>query len=342
MRKSILVLSLLAVSLASNPLPAEEEKSLAARVKDLEKKVEALSYDLDQVRKISDDALFWLRLSDVAVVDKVILTGPPNPKGEETYGIANERHPIRIYAYTFLPKNLDETRKHPAVVLTHGGVHGDFGTYHVHMVREMVERGYIVIAPEYRGSTGYGKGMYEAIDYGGLENDDVLACRDWAVAELPVDPDRIALVGWSHGGMISLMVGFDHPDKFACIYAGVPVSDLITRLGYIGQEYTDLFAAEYHIGKPPSDAVDEYRKRSPIWNVKKLKLPLMVTSSTNDRDVNVVEVEQLVTHLKAAGKQFEHKIYDDAPGGHGFERIDTSFAHDVRKDLYEFLAKHLK
>jgi dipeptidyl aminopeptidase/acylaminoacyl peptidase len=142
--------------------------------------------------------------------------------------------------------------------------------------------------------------------------------------------------------MISLMVGFDHPDKFACIYAGVPVSDLLTRLGYHERSYTDLFAADYHIGKTPTEDVEEYRKRSPIWNVHKLKLPLMVTSSTNDRDVNVVEVEQLVVHLKAAGKKFDHKIYEDAPGGHSFERIDTTFARNVRDDLYAFLAKHLR
>jgi dipeptidyl aminopeptidase/acylaminoacyl peptidase len=342
MRKSILLLSLLAALLVFGPLRAEEGKSLEAQVEDLTRSVEALRFQLDQVRKISDDALFWLRLSDVAEIDKVILTGPPNPKGEETYGIANERHPLRIYLYTFLPKGLDTSRKHPAVVLTHGGVHGDFGTYHVHLVREMVERGYVVLAPEYRGSTGYGREMYEAIDYGGLENDDVVASRDWAVEQLPVDPKRIALVGWSHGGMISLMAGFDHPEKFACIFAGVPVSDLLTRLGILGQRYTDLFAADYHIGKPPAEAVDEYRKRSPIWNVHKLKLPLMVTTTTNDRDVNVAEVEQLIAHLKAAGKSFEHKIYDDAPGGHSFERIDTTLARDARKDLYAFLAKHLK
>ena len=342
MRKSILLLSLLAVALVSSPLRAQEQKSLEAQVKDLARKVESLESDLDQVRKLSDDALFWLRLSDVAEVDKVILTGPPNPKARETYGIKNERHPLRIYLYTFLPKGLDRSRKHPAVMLTHGGVHGDFGTYHVHLVREMMERGYIVLATEYRGSTGYGREMYEAIDYGGLENEDVVAARDWAVEQLPVDPKRIGLVGWSHGGMISLMAGFDHPDKFACIFAGVPVSDLITRLGYHNQDYTDLFAADYHIGKTPSQAVEEYRKRSPVWNVQKLKLPLMVTSTTNDRDVNVVEVEQLIVHLKAAGKPFEHKIYNDAPGGHSFERIDTTYARNVRKDLYAFLEKHLK
>jgi dipeptidyl aminopeptidase/acylaminoacyl peptidase len=342
MRKSIPVLALLAAALLSGPLRAQEKTSLEDQVKDLSRQLEGLRDDLDQVRKVADDAQFWLRLSDVAQVDKVLLTGPPNPREEETYGIKNERHPLRIYLYTFLPKNLDRSRKHPAIMLTHGGVHGDFGTYHVHLVREMVERGYIVLATEYRGSTGYGREMYEAIDYGGLENDDVVAARDWAVEELPVDPKRIGLVGWSHGGMISLMAGFDHPDKFACIYAGVPVSDLITRLGYHDIGYTELFAADYHIGKPPSQAVDEYRKRSPIWNVEKLKLPLMVTSTTNDRDVNVVEVEQLIVHLKAAGKSFEHKIYEDAPGGHSFERIDTTYARNVRKDLYAFLDKHLK
>lgn len=340
MRNALIVAS--SAAWLAIPLSAQEAKPLEAQVKELTSKVDSLRWELDQVRKSSDDALFWLRLSDVAVIDKVLLTGPPNPRDKERYGIANERHPLRIYQYVFLPKGLDESKKHPAIVLTHGGVHGDFGTYHVHLVREMLERGYVVLAPEYRGSTGYGKAMYEAIDYGGLENDDVVAARDWAVEQLPVDPKRIALVGWSHGGMISLMVGFDHPDKFACIFAGVPVSDLITRLGYHEQSYTDLFAASYHIGKEPVAAVDEYRRRSPVWNVHKLKLPLMVTSSTNDRDVNVVEVEQLIVHLKAAGKSFEHKIHDDAPGGHSFERLDTTYARKTREDLYAFLAKHLK
>jgi dipeptidyl aminopeptidase/acylaminoacyl peptidase len=321
-------------------LPAQEPAE--ARIKQLEAKVDSLASELDQVRKLADDAQFYLRLSDVAEVDKVILAGPPNPKGAETYGIANDRSPLRIYAYTFVPRGLDRGRRHPAIILSHGGVHGDFGTYHVHLVREMVARGYIVIAPEYRGSTGYGKGMVDAIDYGGLENDDVVACRDWAVEELPVDPRKVALVGWSHGGMISLMAGFDHPDKFACIYAGVPVSDLLARVGYAGEEYRDAKVVRGMFGKEPTEDVDLLKRRSPAWNVHKLKLPLMVTSTTNDRDVNVVEVEQLITHLKAEGKAFESKIEHDAPGGHSWDRIDTTYARKARKAMYDFLARHLK
>ena len=60
-------------------------------------------------------------------------------------------------------------------------MHGDFTTYYAHIVRELVAQGYVIVAPEYRGSTGYGRGVYESIDYGGLEVDDVVAARDWAL-----------------------------------------------------------------------------------------------------------------------------------------------------------------
>ena len=62
----------------------------------------------------------------------------------------HSRHPLRIYQYVFVPKSLDRSRRHPLIVLPHGGVHGDFTTYHVHIVREMLARGYVVVAPSYR------------------------------------------------------------------------------------------------------------------------------------------------------------------------------------------------
>ena len=115
------------------------------RLKKLEAEVASLRSEVDQLRKSSDDALFWLRLSDVAEVDKVLVVGPPNPRGKERYGIKNARHPFRFPQYVFVPKKLDRARKHPLVVLPHGGVHGDFGTYHVHILREMMEKGWVVV-----------------------------------------------------------------------------------------------------------------------------------------------------------------------------------------------------
>lgn len=332
---------LLLCALALPPLVAQAPED--ARFKRLESRVSGLHWELDSLRKAADDQLWFQRLSDVAVVDKVTYTGPPNPRGEETYGIKNERHPLKIQQYVFVPRKAEKGRKLPLIVLPHGGVHGDFGTYHVHIVREMIERGYIVIAPDYRGSMGYGKGLYDAIDYGGLEIDDVVAGRDWAVEHLPVDPKRCAMVGWSHGGLIALMAVFDHPDKFAACYAGVPVSDLLARVGYAGEEYRDdAVIRTMFAGKTPSEDVEMVRRRSPVWNVQKLRTPLLVHSTTNDRDVNVVEVEALINALKAAGKTFDYKIYQDAPGGHSFNRIDTTVAQESRKEIYAFLEKHLK
>jgi dipeptidyl aminopeptidase/acylaminoacyl peptidase len=336
------VAALLAAALTAPSLPAQTPAP-DARLQQVEAKVSGLQWELDAMRKAADDQLWFQRLSDVAVVDKVTYTGPPNPKGEETYGIRNERHPLKIQQYVFVPRSAPKGAKLPLIVLPHGGVHGDFGTYHVHIVREMLDRGYIVVAPDYRGSTGYGRAFYEAIDYGGLEIDDVVAGRDWAVEHLPVDPKRCALVGWSHGGLIALMAVFDHPDKFAACYAGVPVSDLLARVGYAGEEYRDeAVLRTMFAGKTPTEDVDLVRRRSPVWNVQKLRTPLLVHSTTNDRDVNVVEVESLIRALQAAGKTFEYRIYPDAPGGHSFNRIDTTLAQASRKDIYAFLEKHLR
>lgn len=328
----------------STPRPAaaqSETEKLQKQVEALQQQVEEQRYTFDRILKGIDDVLWHERVGDVAVVDKVYLVGPPNPKESPTYGIANERHPVKFWCYTFVPKKLG-AKKAPLLVLPHGGVHADFTTYHTHIVRELMEQGYIVIAPEYRGSTGYGKGYEQAIDYGGLEVDDCVAARDWAVANLPVDGANVGIIGWSHGGLIALLAVFDHAEKFQACYAGVPVSDLVARMGYLTQDYRDEFSVTYHLGKTANEDVDEYRRRSPAWNASKLRTPLLVHTTTNDRDVNSIEVEQLIAQLKAAGKTFESKIYKDAPGGHSFNRIDTAYAHESRADIWAFLAKHLK
>jgi dipeptidyl aminopeptidase/acylaminoacyl peptidase len=134
---------------------------------------------------------------------------------------------------------------------------------------------------------------------------------------------------------------FDHPKDFKVGYAGVPVSDLVARMGYKDQGYRDLFSAPYHIGKTADENVNEYRRRSPAWNAEKLQTPLLIHTTTNDEDVNVLEVEHLIKSLKAAGKSFEHKVYKDAPGGHEFNRLDTALAKESRAEVYRFLAKYL-
>ena len=131
---------------------------------------------------------------------------------------------------------------------------------------------------------------------------------------------------------------------YAVAYAGVPVSDLIARMGYKTQGYRDLFSADYHIGKDAYEDVEEYRRRSPSWNAHKYRgTPLLIHTNTNDEDVNVLEVERLIQALRAEGKTgFEYKVYEDAPGGHIFNRLDTKLARESRAEIWRFIGQRLR
>jgi dipeptidyl aminopeptidase/acylaminoacyl peptidase len=307
---------------------------------------ESSRHDTAQILKAVDDLMWHIKLGDIAEVDKSVFTSTPKHYAPNR-NAPGALEPFTMYAYTFIPKNLDKSKKHPLLVFVHGGVHSDFksGTSgnSAHIVRELIAQGYVIIAPEYRGSTGYGRGYYDAIDYGGRENDDALASRNWMLETYDfLDPKRVGIIGWSHGGMISLMNIFANPNAYAVAYAGVPVSDLVARLGYKSESYRRIFSARSHIGKTVDEDIQEYLRRSPFTHAAKLQTPLLIHSTTNDEDVNVLEVRRLIDALKAAGKQFESKIYENAPGGHHFNRLDTKLARESRQEIYQFLGKYLK
>lgn len=317
-------------------------KKTEERLKRLEKNFENLDHRLDVLEKAIDDVLWYHKVGDIAYIDKVRHVGPPVWKAPNPTAMG-AKNKVKFYSYVFIPRKIDYSRKSPLLVFPHGGVHSNFSTYYTHIVRELVAQGYVVIAPEYRGSTGYGKGMYKKIDYGGLEVEDVYNSRNYMLENYEfLDKDRVGILGWSHGGLISLMNIFDHPKDYKVAYAGVPVSDLIARMGYMTDSYRKLYSAKYHIGKTANQDVQEYRRRSPAWNAHKLQTPLLIHTNTNDDDVNVLEVEHLIKSLKAEGKKFQYKIFKDAPGGHSFDRMDTKLAKKVRFKIYKFLGGYLK
>ena len=298
---------------------------------------------LDVLEKMIDDLRWHANLDEWAYIDKQYIVGPPRWKDEDkdALGYGN---PLKFWVYIFIPKGLDPEKEYPLMLLPHGGVHGDFTTYYTHIVIELVSQGYVVAAPEYRGSTGYGRSHYENIDYGGLENEDVFAARNHMLETYDfLDKNRVGIMGWSHGGMITLMNIFDHPDAYQAAFAGVPVSDIISRMGYQTQSYRDLYSADYHIGATAHDNLAEYRRRSPAWQTHKFRnTPLLIHTNTNDDDVNVLEVEHLIKSLKADGKKFEYEIFQEAPGGHSFDRIDIKNAKEIRVKIYKHLAKVLE
>ena len=335
----VLVAAGMVLGLSFGSLVAKE-KPVDAKL--LESKFETLGHEVDRLAKAVDDILWYHKVGDVAHIDKVYIVGPPPAKVKNPTAMG-AKNPVKFWCYLFIPQKLDRSKKYPLIMLPHGGVHADFSTYHTHIVREMIAQGYIVAAPEYRGSTGYGKAFYEQIDYGGLEVQDNNAARDYVIENYDfVDASRVGAVGWSHGGLITLMDIFENPADYRVAFAGVPVSDLVQRMGYYTDSYRQLFSAPYHIGKTANEDVQEYRRRSPVNHVQKLQTPLLIHTNTNDDDVNVLEVEHLIEALKAAGKKFEYEIFKDIPGGHSFDRIDTKKAREIRLKIYKFLANELK
>jgi|AntAceMinimDraft_8_1070364.scaffolds.fasta_scaffold01095_10 dipeptidyl aminopeptidase/acylaminoacyl peptidase len=340
--KNSLIFALSLCFLSTAMVAQENTKEMKTIKSDFEKINNTLHHRIDVLEKSIDDLMWFQRLGDVAYIDKLYMTGPPlwKEKNKNAQGAGN---PVKFWSYVFIPKNIDASKKYPLIVLPHGGVHADFTTYYTHIVRELLAQGYIIVAAEYRGSTGYGESHYKKIDYGGLETEDVYASRNYMIENYDiVDKNRVGIIGWSHGGLIALFNIFDHPDAYQVAYAGVPVSDLIARMGYKDQGYRDLYEAEFHIGESADDNVEEYRRRSPAWNTHKMKdTPLLIHTNTNDADVNVLEVEHLIKSLKADDKKFEYKIYQDVQGGHSFNRTDTKIAQEIRVEIYEFLAKCL-
>jgi dipeptidyl aminopeptidase/acylaminoacyl peptidase len=233
---------------------------------------------------------------------------------------------MTIPAYVFAPLTKRGPGGHAAMVWVHGGVHGDWGTGMFPFVREAVQRGYVVITPDYRGSTGHGAAHYEAIDYGGKEVDDAISAVDYLKTLPYVDMNRVGMMGWSHGGFITAHTLFRTEHPFKAGAAIVPVTNLIFRLSYKGPSYQDDFAAEEGIQGLPFEKREEYVKRSPVFHAANLKVPMLVHVSTNDEDVNYVEDQQMVYTLRALKPDLaETKIYENpAPWGgsvgHAFSR----------------------
>jgi dipeptidyl aminopeptidase/acylaminoacyl peptidase len=233
---------------------------------------------------------------------------------------------MTIPAYLFAPLTKRGAKGHAALVWVHGGVHGDWGTSMFPFVREAVQRGYVVITPDYRGSTGYGAAHYDAIDYGGKEVDDAISAVDYLKTLPYVDMDRLGMMGWSHGGFITAHTLFRDEHPFKAGAAIVPVTNLVFRLSYKGPGYQRDYAAEEGIQGLPFEKREEYIKRSPVFHASNLKVPILVHVATNDEDVNYVEDQQMVYTLRALKPDLaETKIYvNPAPWGssvgHAFSR----------------------
>jgi dienelactone hydrolase len=225
--------------------------------------------------------------------------------------------------FLFEPLKMKGPKGHPALVWVHPDIRGHVYEYYIPYIKEAVSRGYIVIAPEYRGSKGYGKEFWDAIDYGGAEVDDVVTAVSYLKDNVTeVDPARVGIIGWSHGGMITLLSITREPALFKCAVANVPVTNLFQRLAWNGVENQhQAIDPANRYGGLPNEKHDVYKDRSPLYQVDKIQIPLLVHVTKNDQDVHIEEDMQLVDALRSRKADLaETKVYDNPMGGHLFDR----------------------
>lgn len=249
-----------------------------------------------------------------------------------------------VPGYIFSPKQIDKNKKYPGLVIVHGAFHGHLDWRFFDLIDYAVSKGYVVMFPEYRGSSGYGDVHFKN-NYGTTDVLDVLASADYLVKSTPhVDPNRLGIYGHSRGGMVTLLSIERAPTKFKAAVDVAGLADFVAFMAY-KPDFRRMETANDPVfgGKLPAENLGPYMEVSPLNYVDQIQTPLFVAATTGDKTVPLtLHSGRLIDILRSRNKVFESKIYDYAPGDHIFLFGDS----DERKDLFErtfaFLAKYLK
>lgn len=238
-----------------------------------------------------------------------------------------------ISALAYVPNNIQRNGKFPAIVYIHGGPASQTTDSFNRFIQYIVNQGYLVIAPNYRGSTGYGKQFVDANlgDSGGGDLNDVLDAAEWIKKSGFVDPKKMIVMGASYGGYLSMMAVTKAPEMWA---AGVPIVPFVNWFTEIANEDPSL--REYDLGTMGDPVTNKalYEDRSPINFVDKIQAPLLLLAGGNDPRCPANESQQVADAVKKRGGTVKLKIYKDE--GHGFSRVENQI------DAYQMVSDFLK
>jgi dipeptidyl aminopeptidase/acylaminoacyl peptidase len=248
---------------------------------------------------------------------------------------------LEIQAFLTLPKNV-APRNLPVIILPHGGP-WDRDTYGFNNVHQFwANRGYAVLSPNFRASTGSGKKFLEAgnNEWGQKMQDDLTWGVKYLVAQGIADPRRVGILGGSYGGYATLAGVAFTPDVYAAAVAIVAPSNLITFLASIPAYSEAGRALRYaRVGNPGTAAGRaQLSRQSPLNAVDHIKTPLMVVQGANDPRVNKAEADQIVVALRDRQYPVQYLLAPDE--GHGFARPVNNLAMLAAAE--KFMAQHLQ
>ncbi|QBB72003.1 S9 family peptidase [Pseudolysobacter antarcticus] len=225
-----------------------------------------------------------------------------------------------ISAFVWLPFNLARDAHAPGVVLPHGGPPDQTVDSFNRTATALASRGYVCIAPNVRGSTGYGMAFQQANlkDLGGGDLQDEVYAAKFLIASGYVDAQKIGMTGGSYGGYMTLMALAKTPDVWA---AGVEQYGIISW--FTMSEHSDPALSQVLkllLGDPVKDK-KIYDATSPITFIKQIRSPMLVLQGENDIRVPKEEAEQVVARIKAQGGTVDVHYYADE--GHGFDKREN-------------------
>jgi dipeptidyl aminopeptidase/acylaminoacyl peptidase len=247
---------------------------------------------------------------------------------------------LDIPAYLTLPKGLP-AKNLPLIVFPHGGPWARDSWSYSGIAQFLSNRGYAVLQPNFRGSTGYGKKFLNAgnKEWGDKMQDDLTWGVKYLVAQGTVDAKRVGIMGGSYGGYATLAGVAFTPDVYSGAVAIVAPSNLITLLDSI-PPYWESGRKIFHtrMGDPTTpEGKKQLERQSPLNSADKIKTPLLVVQGANDPRVKRAEADQIVIALRDRGFPVEYLVAPDE--GHGFQRPVNNMAMFASAEA--FLAKHL-
>jgi dipeptidyl aminopeptidase/acylaminoacyl peptidase len=223
---------------------------------------------------------------------------------------------LEVPAFLYMPPATEE--KPPVVINVHGGPESQATPMYSPVIQYFVNRGYAVLAPNVRGSTGYGR-TYTHLDDVEKRMDavaDLKAAVEWLRASGRIDGEKIAIMGGSYGGFMVLAALTTYPDLWAAGVDIVGIANFETFLRNTGAYRRHWRIPEY--GDPDRDA-DLFRRISPIHHVDRIEAPLMVIHGDNDPRVPLSEAEQIVEALQSRGRPVDLMRFPDE--GHGVIKL---------------------
>jgi dipeptidyl aminopeptidase/acylaminoacyl peptidase len=247
---------------------------------------------------------------------------------------------LEIPAYLTLPKGVP-AQNLPTLILPHGGPWGRDQWGYNPLAQFFANRGYAVLMPNFRGSTGYGRKFLDAgnLEWGRKMQDDLTWGVKFVVGEGIADPKRVGIIGGSYGGYATLAGVAFTPDLYAAAVDIVGPSNLITLLDAIPPYWESIRKMFYQrMGDPSTPQGKELlMEESPLNSADKIKTPLLVAQGANDPRVNRREAEQIVIALRDRGFPVEYILAPDE--GHGFARPINNLALFMASE--KFFAQHL-